>query len=198
MRPSVLIFSGSNRAGSLNEQLADVVAGFATQAGAQVSRLRLRDYPLPLYSADLDQAGPPPAALALKEIFAMHAAWIICSPEYNGSYTGLLKNAIDWVSSPVKNHPLWSDSYRPFEGKVVGLLSASPGGLGGVRSLDPLQTLLSNLRCWVSPYRYALARADQALQAAEGLPAASAFAVREVVRKTLWAAKGLQLAGHPA
>ena len=60
-------------------------------------------------------------------------AWIICSPEYNGSYTALLKNTIDWASSPVKGHPEWQDGTRSFRGKVVGMLSASPGALGGLR-----------------------------------------------------------------
>ena len=71
--------------------------------------------------------------MRLKQALFDHPAWIICSPEYNGSYTALLKNTIDWASSPVKGHPEWQDGTRSFRGKVVGMLSASPGALGGLR-----------------------------------------------------------------
>jgi NAD(P)H-dependent FMN reductase len=134
MDPSnqLLVFAGSTRAGSWNRKLARVAADLARVAGAGVTHIELADFELPLYNADLEARGTPEAAIRLKELFHAHPGWIICSPEYNGSYTGLLKNTIDWVSSPVKGHPEWSSGTRPFEGKVVGLLSASPGALGGL------------------------------------------------------------------
>ena len=123
MSPSnkLLVFAGSTRIQSWNRKLAGVAADLARTAGADVTHIELADFELPLYNADLEARGTPEPAIRLKELLHAHPAWIICSPEYNGSYTGLLKNTIDWVSSPVKGHPLWSSGTLPFEGKVVGL-----------------------------------------------------------------------------
>ncbi|MDP3832913.1 MAG: NAD(P)H-dependent oxidoreductase, partial [Hydrogenophaga sp.] len=101
----------------------------------------------------------------------------------------LLKNTIDWVSSPVKGDPLWSSGSKPFAGKVVGLLSASPGALGGLRSLSHLTPLLLNLQCWVTPKQFALSRAGEAFDADGQLVAEPARqAVQGVVEQALWAA----------
>ena len=127
----LLVFAGSTRQHSFNRQLAHAVAAMARTAGAQVTHLELSTLDIPLYNADLEARGTPPDVIRLKETMDAHPAWIICSPEYNGSYTGLLKNTIDWASSPVKGHPVWGGGGKPFEGKVVGLLSASNGALGG-------------------------------------------------------------------
>ena len=76
-----------------------------------------------------------------------------------------LKNTLDWISSPVKSDPVWNDDMRSNRGKVVGMLSASPGGLGGLRSQSHLLPLLLNLECWVAPKNYALGRAADAFDA---------------------------------
>ena len=189
----LLVLAGSTRAGSWNRKLARVVADLARAAGAEVAHIELADFELPIYNADLEARGTPEAALRLKALFHAHPAWILCSPEYNGSYTALLKNTIDWVSSPVKGHPQWSNGTLPFEGKVVGLLSASPGALGGLRSLSHLAPLLSMLQCWVAPNQFALSRAAEAFDA-EGqlLSDASRGRVRAVVEQVLWASRRLQ------
>lgn len=188
----LLIFAGSTRAQSHNRRLAQVAADMARAQGAQVTHIELADFELPLYNADLEARGTPAAAIRLKELFHAHPAWVICSPEYNGSYTGLLKNTIDWVSSPVKGDPLWSSGSKPFAGKVVGLLSASPGALGGLRSLSHLTPLLLNLQCWVTPKQFALSRAGEAFDADGQLVAEPARqAVQGVVEQALWAASKL-------
>lgn len=186
----LLVLAGSTRAGSWNRKLARVVADLARAAGAEVAHIELADFELPIYNADLEARGTPEAAIRLKALFHAHPAWILCSPEYNGSYTALLKNTIDWVSSPVKGHPQWSNGTLPFEGKVVGLLSASPGALGGLRSLSHLAPLLSMLQCWVAPNQFALSRAAEAFDA-EGqlLSDASRGRVRAVVEQVLWASR---------
>jgi chromate reductase len=192
--PKLLIFAGSTRAHSWNRKLAGVAADLARTAGAEVTAIELADFELPLYNADLEARGTPAAAIALKELFHAHPAWIICSPEYNGSYTGLLKNTLDWVSSPVKGHPQWSSGTLPFAGKVVGLLSASPGALGGLRSLGHLAPLLLNLQCWVAPKQFALSRAGEAFDANGQLTSeASRASVRAVVEQVLWAGGQLQV-----
>ena len=195
MDPSnqLLVFAGSTRAGSWNRKLARVAADLARVAGAGVTHIELADFELPLYNADLEARGTPEAAIRLKELFHAHPGWIICSPEYNGSYTGLLKNTIDWVSSPVKGHPDWSSGTRPFEGKVVGLLSASPGALGGLRSQSHLAPLLTNLECWLAPKAFALGQAGSAFDDQGALvQETQRERVRAVVDQVLWAAQRLQ------
>ena len=188
----VLVFAGSSRAGSWNRKLANVAAHMARADGAEVTHIELADFDLPLYNGDLEARGIPPAAIRLKELFHAHPAWIICSPEYNGSYTGLLKNTIDWASSPVAGHPVWTDVTRPFAGKVVGVLSASNGALGGLRSQSHLAPMLVNLGCWLAPRNYALARAASAFDEHGQLTdAAQREQVRGVVEQVLWAARRL-------
>ncbi|MBD3894118.1 NAD(P)H-dependent oxidoreductase [Hydrogenophaga sp.] len=185
-----LVFAGSTRAQSLNRRLAAVVADMAQADAASVSRLELADFDLPLYNADLQARGTPHDVIRLKEIFHAHAAWLICAPEYNGSYPALLKNTIDWVSSPIAGDPLWSSAEKAFAGKVVGLFSASPGALGGLRGLSHLAPLLLNLQCWITPRQFSLARADLAFDAAGTLAlAADRAGAHAVVQQTLWAAR---------
>ena len=189
----LLIFAGSTRQQSFNRRLAKVAATLAREAGAEVTHLELADFDVPLYHADLEAQGTPPDVIRLKEIMDAHPAWVICSPEYNGSYTGLLKNTLDWASSPVKDHPEWADSGRPFAGKVVGLLSASPGALGGLRSLSHLTPLLLALQCWMTPQQFALSSAGKAFDDnSELLEARARQGVATLVEKTLWAAHQLQ------
>ena len=192
----LLVFAGSTRLQSFNRRLATVAAGMARDAGADVTHIELADFDIPLYNADLEARGTPADVLRLKALLFSHPAWLICSPEYNGSYTALLKNTLDWASSPVKGHPEWASGTRPFQGKVVGLLSASPGALGGLRSQGHLTPLLLNLQCWVAPRSYALGQAGQAFDAHGGLVGeAQRAGVLGVVTQTLWAAERLQQPG---
>ena len=189
----LLIFAGSTRLQSFNRQLAANAATLARASGAEVTRLELADFDIPLYNADLERAGTPPDVIRLKQLLFEHPAWIICSPEYNGSYTALLKNTLDWASSPVPGDPDWEQGSKPFVGKVVGLLSASPGALGGLRSLSHLAPLLLNLQCWVAPQQFALAAAGQAFDAQGDLPsAAHRSRVQAVLDQVLWASTRFQ------
>ena len=167
--PKLLVFAGSTRQNSFNRKLAHAAA-MARASGAEVTHLELADFDIPMYNADLEAKGTPPDVMRLKQIMYEHPAWIICSPEYNGSYTALLKNTIDWASRPVASDPAWTDGYKPFTGKVVGVLSASPGALGGLRSQSHLVPLLLNLQCWVAPKAFALSRASEAFDADGQLP----------------------------
>ncbi|MCM2347425.1 NADPH-dependent FMN reductase [Acidovorax soli] len=195
MHQQLLVFAGSTRQKSFNRQLAQATAAIAREAGAQVTLLELSDFDIPLYNADLEAQGTPADVLRLKQILWEHPGWIICSPEYNGSYTALLKNTIDWASSPVKGHTDWQDGTRSFRGKVVGMLSASPGALGGLRSQNHLAPLLTNLECWLAPQVFALGQAGSAFNDQGALvQPAHRDRVRAVVDQVLWAAERL----HPA
>lgn len=193
--PPLLVFAGSARSASFNRQLAREAARLGEARGAHVTLLELGSLDIPLYNADLEAAGTPPDVIRLKGILHAHPAWVVCSPEYNGSLTALLKNTLDWASSPVKGHPEWGDSgIKPFAGKVVGLLSASPGALGGLRSLGDLAPLLRNLQCWVAPRQFALGHAADAFQPDGQLRDDRArSAVQSVVDQVLHAAAAL----HP-
>jgi NAD(P)H-dependent FMN reductase len=188
----VLVFAGSMRAGSWNRKLARVVAGMARDSGAQVTHIELADFDVPMYNADLEALGTPPDVMRLKQLTWEHAAWIICTPEYNASYPALLKNTLDWISSPVRGDPVWSDDFRSSRGKVVGVLSASPGALGGLRSQSHLVPLLFNLHCWVCPKVYAVSRAADAFDTQGQLVAEHARKnVQAVIDQVMWAATRL-------
>src|SRR5437868_692753 len=155
----VLAFAGSTRSGSLNKKLLRAAVVLAEQRGAQVTTLELRELALPLYDGDLEQhEGLPEGARRLKQLMATHDAFLIASPEYNSSISGVLKNAIDWASRPVPNEAPLS----AFKEKIAGLLSASPGSLGGLRALIPLRSILGNLGTIVVPNQAAIARAAEA------------------------------------
>jgi len=189
----LLVFAGSTRQQSYNRKLAKVTANLARDAGADVTHLELGDFEVPMYNADLEAQGTPPDVLRLKQTFFDHPAWIVCAPEYNASYPALLKNTLDWLSSPVQGDPIWNDDFRSSRGKVVGMLSASPGAVGGLRSQSHLAPLLLNLQCWVAPVNFALSRASDAFDAEGQLVAdAARQRVQAVIDQVLWAAERLQ------
>lgn len=188
----LLVFAGSTRQNSFNRRLAAATAALAGASGAEVSHIELADFEIPMYNADLEARGTPPDVVRLKELLFAHPAWIICSPEYNGSYTALLKNTIDWASSPIKSDPVWSSGSKPFAGKVVGMLSASNGALGGLRAQSHLAPLLLNLQCWLAPKAFALSRAADAFDAAGALVSEThRNSVQAVIDQVLWAAERL-------
>ena len=144
----ILALAGSTRSDSLNKRLIEAVAALADPASAEVEVIDLRDYPLPLYDGDLEDAeGVPDNAMALKEKFLAADALLISTPEYNTSLPAVLKNAIDWISRPVDGVP-WLSEIR---GQVLGAMSASPGSTGGMQALGHLRQMFSNLGAYVVP-----------------------------------------------
>jgi len=152
--PRILAFSGSLRKDSFNQKLAAIAAEGARDAGAEVTLIELRDFPMPLFDQDLEAAsGKPEEAKRLKALFLSHQGLIIASPEYNSAYSAALKNTIDWVSrggSP--DEPPIS----ALAGKSAVIMAASPGGLGGLRGLVPLRMLLGNLGITLLPDQIAI------------------------------------------
>ena len=191
----LLVFAGSTRQNSFNRKLARVTAAMATASGADVTHIELANFDVPMYNADLEAQGTPADVMRLKQLMHDHPAWIICTPEYNASYPALLKNTLDWVSSPVKGNPEWTDGFKSTRGKVVGVLSASPGALGGLRSQSHLAPLLINLECWLAPRNFALGRAGDAFDDNGGLKDERAQkSVQAVIDQVIWAAGRLSTA----
>ena len=158
----ILAFAGSMRRESFNKKLVQIAAAGAREAGAEVTDIDLRDYRLPVFDQDDEsEQGRPDNAKALKQLMIDHDAFLISAPEYNSSITGVLKNSIDWVSRSDDGDaaPLVA-----FRGKVVTLMSASPGALGGLRGLVHLRSILGNLGCIVLPNQVAVPKAHEAFK----------------------------------
>ncbi len=160
MKVKILAFAGSTRKDSYNKKLVKIAAKAAEEAGAEVTFIDLKDYPLPLYDEDDEEAsGLPEVALQLKKIFNEHHGLLIASPEYNSSISGTLKNTIDWVSrKAIENEA----NLQCFKGKVAVIMSASPGGLGGIRGLVHLRSILENINVIVLPTQVTLPLAYEA------------------------------------
>jgi len=166
MTPKILAFSGSSRDGSYNAMLLDVAVAGAVVAGAEVDVLNLRSLELPLFDADLEQAeGLPEGVRQLKAQMMAHQGFLIASPEYNGSISPALKNAIDWASRPNGSEP----PLACFADKVAAICSASPGALGGLRGLVHVRAILSNLKVLVLPDQVAVGEAHHAFHREGGL-----------------------------
>ncbi len=157
-KPKVLAFAGSTREESYNKKLVKIAIEGACSAGAEVTYLDLRDFPMPLYDGDLEEKeGLPENAIKFKTLLLAHQGLLISSPEYNSSISGVLKNSIDWASRSAPGEaPL-----ACFTNKVAALLSASPGALGGLRGLVHVRSILGNIKVLVLPDQIAISKADE-------------------------------------
>lgn len=159
--PKILAFAGSTRKESFNKRLAKIAILAADKAGAETTFIDLHDYNMPLYSEDLlAEHGMPDGVIAFKEMLKNHNGFLISSPEYNGSLTGTLKNAIDWATIKADGE----ERMACWNGKIAGLLSASPGGLGGIRGLHHLRTILAGIGTFVLPNHLAVGNSTTNLQ----------------------------------
>jgi chromate reductase len=166
--PKILVLPGSTRSGSYNVKLAALAAKELTLLDADVTRISLQDYPLPIYDADLEgRSGPPENAVKLKQMFMAHQGVFIASPEYSASITPLLKNALDWVS---RVRERGDPAYAAFKGRVFAISAASPTATGGLRSLMALRQILE-LGCGalVIPEQVAVQQAETAFDATDDI-----------------------------
>jgi NAD(P)H-dependent FMN reductase len=166
--PKILVIPGSTRIGSHNVKLAALAIKELTLNDVEVTRISLADYELPLYEDGLEIKGGPPAnAVKLKHMIMAHQGVFIASPEYSASVTPLLKNTIDWVS---RVRERGDPTYAAFKGRVFAVSAASPGALGGARSLIALRQILE-LGCGalVIPEQVTVANADTAFDAMDNL-----------------------------
>lgn len=158
--PKILVFAGSLRTGAFSIRTADAAMKELALQGADVTRISLGDYPLPLMDQDLEKdQGVPDNALKLARQIAGHDGMLIASPEYNASIPPLLKNALDWTSRVRRDG---ARPFKPFDGKVAGLCSSSDGNFAGVRALYHLRAVLMACQVEVITPQCSVARAAEA------------------------------------
>ena len=163
----ILVIPGSLRTGSLNAKLAAVAAHRLAQAGTDVTKISLGDFPLPIYDGDLQtKSGVPKNAIDLKRLIGTHHGVLIVTPEYNASVPPLVKNTIDWVSRVADPQ---ESRGQVFRGRAFAIAAASHSRLGGARSLAALRLILSACQALVIPNQLALAFADEAYDDMERL-----------------------------
>lgn len=150
----VLIVGGSLRRDSLNNRLAALAATAVKNAGSTADLTTIADFDCPFYDGDVEvEVGIPDGAQKFCRALKQSDALMISSPEYNASFSGALKNLIDWVS---RFRP------QPFNGKQVLLMSASPAMAGGNRGVWSLRVPLEHLGARVYPDMFSLAQAHEA------------------------------------
>ncbi|HAC09282.1 MAG TPA: NADPH-dependent FMN reductase [Phycisphaerales bacterium] len=156
MSNRILGIAGSTRQDSLNRRLVHVALSGAESTGAEIEHLDLRELEIPLYD-EIEEGnhGMPDGVRRLRETLKRSHGIVIASPEYNGSMTAVLKNAIDWTTRPDPESPE-DPPLVAWRGKVAGLLSTSPGGLGGIRGLVHIRAVLSHVGSHVVPQEAAI------------------------------------------
>ena len=145
----IAVVVGSAREGSFNRALGRLAIRALEAQGAEVTDVDLSTFDLPLYSAAIEAQAFPADAQRLKDVFAAQDGLLFVSPEYNGSLTPLLKNAIDWASRPTGGEGLVALS--AYRGKAAAIMSASISPFGGLRGLMHLRQILSTIQMLVIP-----------------------------------------------
>src|ERR1700746_2074616 len=147
--PKILVIPGSLRSGSHNVKLAMAAAYEFAQAGVEVTRVSLGDFPLPIYDGDLQaKSGVPKHAVNLKRMIGAHHGVLLVTPEYNSSVPPLVKNTIDWITRVQDGHEIRGQVFRE---KPFAIAAASESRLGGTRALAALRLILSACRATVIP-----------------------------------------------
>jgi chromate reductase, NAD(P)H dehydrogenase (quinone) len=182
--PKILVIPGSLRSGSHNARLAALATKELALAEADVTRISLADYPLPIYDADLaNEKGPPANAVGLKRLVSAHRGVFIASPEYNASITPLIKNAIDWISTVREGD---EPQLAAFQNRVFALGGASPGRSGAMQSLIALRQVLAvGCRALVIPDQVTIPNAATAFDDMDQLTDARAAAQLKLVARRL-------------
>lgn len=158
--PKILIVPGSNRGGSYNARLAASAQKVLSTMECDVTRISLRDYPMPIYDGDLEaQKGAPENVVRLVKLFEAHDGVILVSPEYNASMTPLLKNALDWMSLTTKDS---SGPISAYKNTIFALAAASPGVFGGIRGLSHLRDVLTSIGATVIAPQVCVGNAESA------------------------------------
>jgi chromate reductase len=166
--PKILIIPGSLSTRSQNVRLAALLAKELTLADADVTRISLSDYPLPIYDAEIaEESGPIVNALRLKQLMCAHHGVFIASPEYYASISPVLKNTLDWIASV---REAGEPALAAFQNRVFALGGTSFGPYGVVQALSALRHVLAvGCRALVIPEQLSIGNAGQAFDEMDGL-----------------------------
>ena len=155
----ITILSGTNRPGSRARRVADYYATLLAELGAECQLLDLAELPADFVSTALyANAGTHPEFNRLAALLAASSHWVVVTPEYNGSFPGVLKAFIDGLPYP-----------GAFQGKKAALVGLSSGGQGGLLAMTHLTDVLMYLGTAVLPQRVRLPFISQDLDAELGL-----------------------------
>lgn len=146
----VVALCGSLRQGSTTHAALTIALAGAKEAGAEVELLDLSKYQLIFHGAVADESEYPSDVFKLKEKVKRAHGILLGTPEYHGSFSGVLKNALDLM---------W---FEEFENKVVGLIGVSGGRMGAGNALSMLRTVGATLRALVIPNDVSIAQASEA------------------------------------
>ena len=158
---NIIFLDGSGRKGSYNRQLLEAFDRQLAETGMEFggTYFSAGSHPVPNLVTDAEVSSEAQALIDELRGAALAAdAFVIASPEYNGGPTGGLKNLMDWMTRPSEAHP----KGNPFAMKPAVLLSASTGGLGGIKGLQVMRLIMGHLRSLVLPEQVALPHCDKA------------------------------------
>ena len=146
VKVSVVALSGSLRDGSYTTMALRIALRGAADAGANVKLIDLRDYQLAFAIGD-HQANASPSVNRLRSEFQAAHGILIGTPEYHGSFSGVVKNALDLMG------------FDEFEGKMIGLVGVSAGRMGAFDALNSLRNVGRALHAWVVPEQVSIPEA---------------------------------------
>lgn len=146
--PKILAIAGSFREHAYSKRVLTCAANGARAAGAEVTIVDLREYPMPIFDQDIQDKAFDETALRLQNVIAEHDGFLLSTPEYNGSIPGGFKNVIDWTSRKNDTHEM----YGPVKGKIAAMISSSPGQFGGIKALQHLRGVLTQMGVHVLPF----------------------------------------------
>lgn len=149
----VVAICGSLRKGSSTHAALQIALSAAKDAGAEVELLDLGEYELVFQGSVTDESSYPPGVFKLREKVKRAHGILLGSPEYHGSFSGVLKSALDLMG------------FDEFENKVIGLIGVSGGRMGATNALSMLRTVGTALHAWVVPNDASIPNSSQAFDA---------------------------------
>lgn len=154
----VVAICGSLREESYTRHALRIALQGAQSVGAQTGLIDLRAYDLVFCAGNLPDDQSPAGVVRLRQAVRQAHGVILGTPEYHGSFSGVLKNALDLMG------------FEEFGGKIVGLVGVSGGSMGGINALNGLRTVGRSLRAWVVPEQVTIPQAWKVFDEAGGLP----------------------------
>jgi NAD(P)H-dependent FMN reductase len=138
---------GSLRRGSYTRMAVNIALQGAQEVGARTYLLDLREYQLIFCDGKEDESSYPEDIFRLRREVRQAKGIILGTPEYHGSFSGVLKNALDLMG------------FEEFEGKMIGLVGVSGGAMGAVNALNSLRTVGRAVHAWVVPEQVSIPEA---------------------------------------